>query len=178
MSDSSEREARTAYDHYVGNRSIVNRDDEKAHSTLEKMLQDTFSDEYSALRDPHFALMRCVQWWSIYVGPTPRQHELDPNRTLLWQQLHGFLHYLDAISIHNGSICTTSAGFLGITAMEANEGDVVAIVDGCSLPLLLRPHVDATYTFCGLMFIGELLSGQLKNIWLKNGINEQTITLR
>ena len=95
---------------------------------------------------------------------------------LLLHRLNGYLSYLRGISVHRGSIFTTTAGFLGLAAQEVVEGDVVVIVKGCSFPLLLRPRTDNAHTFCGLVFVGQLLSGQLEAIWGANGIHTQRIS--
>lgn len=178
MSDNRERKAYTAYAQYIGTRRVVARDWHGSSDVLERLFQDVSGDDDSPHGPPDYALWRSVQWWSLYVGPTRMRADLDPKGSRSSMQLHGFYDYLQCIAARDGRLFTTTAGFLGISAGEILEHDVVALVNGCFLPLLLRPRTSGGYIFRGVAFVGELLCGQLEDIWTANGIRTQEIVLR
>lgn len=129
MSDNRERKAYTAYAHYVGTRRVVARDWHDASDVLGRLFKDVSGDDDSPHGPPDYALWRSVQWWSLYVGPTPMRVDLDPKGSRSSMQLHGFYDYLQCISAREGHLFTTTAGFLGISAEEVLEQDVVALVN-------------------------------------------------
>ena len=138
MSGNLERIAYTAYSHHVGTRRVVASDWEEARSVLDRAFVNTFDDEESTIYDPLYPLLSSVRWWTSYIGPTPIHQDLDPKHRRSSMQMRGFLAYLRGISVQKGAMFTTVAGFLGFAAVDAQPGDIVAIVHGCWLPILIR----------------------------------------
>ncbi|KAH8803481.1 heterokaryon incompatibility protein-domain-containing protein [Xylogone sp. PMI_703] len=58
---------------------------------------------------------------------------------------------------------------LGLVPEEAREGDAIAILFGCSVPVVLRPCVEGHYILIGQSYIHGLMDGQNLPKWEKAG---------
>jgi hypothetical protein len=59
----------------------------------------------------------------------------------------------------NKALITTKAGRLGLGMLEARKGDQVAIIQGCNVPLLLRPS-GRGLRLVGACYIDGLMDGE------------------
>jgi hypothetical protein len=64
------------------------------------------------------------------------------------------------ISLVGRRLITTTHGYLGLAPAAVKAGDVVAIVYGCSFPVVLRPHGEM-YQVIGESYIDGIMDGEL-----------------
>ena len=74
------------------------------------------------------------------------------------------------------NFCTTEAGRLGWASKRAKEGDIVALLYGCVVPILLRPRQDGKYECLEACYIKGIMDGEVVEEAMKaNGIPEDEI---
>ena len=75
---------------------------------------------------------------------------------------------------HTGrNFCTTEAGRLGWASKRAKEGDIVALLYGCVVPILLRPRQDGKYECLEACYIQGIMDGEVvEEAMIANGIPE------
>lgn len=68
---------------------------------------------------------------------------------------------------------------LGLVPEEAKKGDIIAILLGCSVPVVLRPQKGGHYTLIGQSYIHGLMDGRKIPRWQKTGrvSNDDTATM-
>ncbi|CAN9446056.1 unnamed protein product [Alternaria alternata] len=73
------------------------------------------------------------------------------------------LHHLRlaVLSLEQRALITTESGRLGLAPAAVRQGDVVAILFGCSFPLVLRPCFDDMYQVIGECYVHELMDGRM-----------------
>ena len=71
------------------------------------------------------------------------------------------------------NFCTTEAGRMGWASKRAKEGDTVALLYGCVVPILLRPRQDGKYECLEVCYIAGIMDGEIVEGAMKaNGIPE------
>jgi hypothetical protein len=70
-------------------------------------------------------------------------------------------------------IMVTNDGILGMAPCRARKGDVVVILFGCSIPVVLRPTVEA-YQVIGEAYVHGYMNGEIKEE-ISNGIREAKV---
>ena len=84
------------------------------------------------------------------------------------------IHRLFERMTHAGrNFCTTEAGRLGWASKRAKEGDIVALLYGCVVPILLRPRQDGKYECLEVCYIKGIMDGEVVEEAMKaNGFPE------
>jgi hypothetical protein len=66
---------------------------------------------------------------------------------------------LAALAVRARRLATTATGYLGLVPTETELGDTIAVLFGCSFPVILRPHNDA-FLVVGECCIPGLMDGE------------------
>jgi hypothetical protein len=66
---------------------------------------------------------------------------------------------LTAVALRNRRLFTTHTGLLGLAPDEIQEGDTVAVLKGCSYPVVLRPYQHG-FKYVGECYIDGLMDGE------------------
>ena len=100
----------------------------------------------------------------------PEEDLTDP----LVQDSFSTIHRQFERMTHAGrNFCTTEAGRLGWASKRAKEGDIVALLYGCVVPILLRPRQDGKYECLEACYIKGIMDGEVMEEAMKaNGIPE------
>lgn len=100
----------------------------------------------------------------------PEEDMIDP----LVQESFSTIHRQFERMTHAGrNFCTTEAGRLGWASKRAKEGDIVALLYGCVVPILLRPRQDGKYECLEVCYIKGIMDGEVVEEAMKaNGIPE------
>ena len=100
----------------------------------------------------------------------PEEDLTDP----LVQDSFSTIHRQFERMTHAGrNFCTTEAGRLGWASKRAKEGDIVALLYGCVVPILLRPRQDGKYECLEACYIKGIMDGEVVEEAMKaNGIPE------
>jgi len=91
---------------------------------------------------------------------------LDPHRREETQAVVDFEAYLprvhDTILKMNRRLMVTNEGHIGMAPSRGFKGDVVAILFGCSVPVLLRPRDQnvTSYAFIGECYVHDFMNGE------------------
>ncbi|PVH69950.1 hypothetical protein DL98DRAFT_149793 [Cadophora sp. DSE1049] len=79
---------------------------------------------------------------------------------------------ISVLALLSRRLITTKEGFLGLAPEEAQKSDVIAILYGCNVPVVLRPHGD-TYLLIGECYVDGIMDGEIvegkapRELWLE-----------
>ena len=84
------------------------------------------------------------------------------------------IHRLFERMTHAGRrFCTTKQGRFGWASRRAMEGDIVALLYGCVVPILLRPRRDGKYECLEACYMNGIMDGEFVEEKMRaNGISE------
>ena len=93
-----------------------------------------------------------------------------------------FLHRVQSVVWRRRLIMTEEHRSVGLAPAETQEGDVVAILYGCSVPVILRQTVNPegegmAFTLIGECYIDEMMDGRALDIKKAAGTKTQTLVI-
>jgi hypothetical protein len=91
--------------------------------------------------------------------PQPRtylRHQEDPQDLT---EDHKKNVTLAAITLEGRKLVTTATGFVGLAPEAAQKNDVVAVLFGCSFPVVLRPF-ERSFKYIGECYVDGLMRGE------------------
>lgn len=95
---------------------------------------------------------------------------------------HEFLLRVQSIVWNRRLILTQEHSFMGLAPGEIKKGDVVAILYGCSVPVMLRQISDTKnqevkYKMIGECYIDGMMDGQALDLKDEKGLFEETLVI-
>jgi hypothetical protein len=74
----------------------------------------------------------------------------------------GWDAYLRLVELCQDSLCVfqTDTGHVGSGYARSVEGDIVAILNGCKLPLVMRPLDDGSFTLVDAVYVDGIMNGE------------------
>ncbi|CZR69830.1 uncharacterized protein PAC_19730 [Phialocephala subalpina] len=75
-------------------------------------------------------------------------------------------------------LMTTTEGYLGLAIREARQGDLVAILYGCSCPVILRRRGDGTFHFVGEAYMHGIMDGEAMDRLQAGKYQSETFTIK
>ncbi|KAF4977315.1 hypothetical protein FZEAL_6138 [Fusarium zealandicum] len=89
--------------------------------------------------------------------------ELPPEPGPLYLGLaHEFFHQASSSCVVSLRL-VTKKGYIGQTNRYAKEGDKIALLEGCEVPLVLRPREDGTFTYVSTCYVHGIMFGEAWN---------------
>ena len=76
------------------------------------------------------------------------------------------------------SIAITKRRYISAIAQEAQLGDLVCVLFGCSVPVVLRKRIGEEYQFVGECYIHGLMDGEAIRAWKEGELVEEIVELR
>lgn len=84
---------------------------------------------------------------------------------------------LTVLSLEGRELITTKTGYLGLAPHNVLQNDIVAILSGCSCPVVLRPCEDGLSIVIGECYVHGIMNGELFLGDMEN-VGQQTFCLR
>jgi Heterokaryon incompatibility protein (HET) len=103
--------------------------------------------------------------------PSTIPEDFCPDLSLEDRMAHYTSPFAQCIVLANGRrLFVTQAGYMGIASKEVQHGDMVAVLDGCDMPVILRYRKDReNFRFISEAYVHELMDGQAVDIANQKG---------
>lgn len=109
---------------------------------------------------------------SIPDDPTPEKWLSDEEVRRLTQNLT-----LAGLTMKGRRLATTKTGWLALLPEYAQEGDITAVLFGCSFPVVLRPVEGCNFEYIGEAYVHGLMDGEAIDLLQQGELREQSIVL-
>jgi len=164
LMEDNEQDVRTDFSQWAGKR----RNTAEMKDTLDELAKEGGVREYLYVDDVDSIFTK----WVAHISPELTEKSIRRGERKLVESWSVYMMMSDRRVQH----FTTVAGFLGFASEGLAVGDVVALVDNCVSPILLRPH-GPNYLFEGLAYVGGIMDGELEGFWQRNGVHAQKIVM-
>lgn len=109
---------------------------------------------------------------SIPANPTSEEWLSDDEVKRLTQNLT-----LAGLTMKGRRLATTSTGWLALLPEYTQRGDIIAVLFGCSFPVVLRPLDGCNYEYIGEAYVHGIMDGEAIDLLQQRELKEQDIVL-
>lgn len=167
------RESTTGRD-YVGGGSL-------AHAYLRTLIADTFTSGYrtNGMSDP----LHMDEFVESQSAPSDEATEEDDTGYVLGEEFVddyclgvSMLNYAIERATSYRRLMISSKGYIGLVPPKTQEGDLVCVLFGCSVPVILRKQ-GSHYIFIGESYVHGIMDGEAIQMMNEGHLVEEDFTL-
>ncbi|KAG8525632.1 uncharacterized protein KY384_009276 [Bacidia gigantensis] len=129
--------------------------DRQVERICRTIYQNTFADEYEPPFHRHLDFKATLEFFSRVIAQ-------DEKKAVEKDYLEKASKFLCAF--HNiacgKTFIVTDRDNIGLAPRSCEEGDIVAVIFGCEIPLLLRPTMEGTFRVVGACWVEGIMTGE------------------